>query len=501
MTMPIDGWTSYTDPTGQVWPEPPATGAPVADPMSGAPAGPGAAPQPFTPVPVVNPAAQPNMQPAGPAVYPPDMPPPDPRGMADKAGGGTPAPPDDPRGRADMLSQPSMIPVTTTETATTTTGVDKASAAGIGKATEQANQSALAAGQAQIDERNAAAALEQKQARDAYGRGVNTYFEQAAALQVQDDIVQQTSERLDAAAKFKPDRTALFKGDNGALFGISAAVAAMAGGFLMGLQGQKENPYLKAILGMIDDNARDQVESNSMVYQELTKRLGSAEAAKKELKARMLGAVSDTIDAQARFEKSELVQKGSAGIMSQVQAEQAKNNLEREKLVARNVSTTVQKKTAMVPNPAATGGIDLSDPKEYAKVGKVQAVANFAADVESLAKTGELAASVGFFDEKFDYVADSLRVRSPGAAKVDALKAKWELMMRSDWASEPNGQETQRRLSTISFPRSDAEIPLFQQNVREALNSADPGGRYRIAARAMGNSPKVVQTGRTPIVR
>jgi hypothetical protein len=215
----------------------------------------------------------------------------------------------------------------------------------------------------------------------------------------------------------------------------------------------------------------------------------------------MLGAVNDTIEAQARFEKSELVQKGSAGVMARVQAEQAKNNLEREKLVARNVQTSVQKRSQLVANPAAYGGIDVSDPKEYARVGKVQAIENFATNAESLAKTGELADNVGLLDEGWNWVADAVRQRSPGAAKVDALKADWELMMRSGWASEPNGEETQRRLSQIAFPRSDAEIPLFLQRVREARNAADPGGRYRIAARAMGNQPKAVETGRTPIVR
>jgi hypothetical protein len=497
MTMPMEGWETYTDPLGNAWPSP-STGAPpeVASFIQNTiPQAPAPAPAPHT------------TAPAAPALGTPEgmaaalEAPADPRGMADRAGAGAPEPPPDPRGAADRAAQPSMIPVTTTESTTTTSGVDKKSEAGIRSATDQANQSAQAAGQAEIDERKAAGALEAKQAQDAYGRGVNTYFEQAVALQVQDDVIQETSKRLEETAKFKPDRTALFKGDKGALFGISAGIAAMAGGFLMGLQGGGKNPYLDAILGMVDDNARDQIESNSLVYQELTKRLGSAEAAKRELKARMLGAVNDTIEAQARFEKSELVQKGSAGVMARVQAEQAKNNLEREKLVARNVQTSVQRKSQMIPNIAATGGIDISDPKEYARVGKVQAVTNFAADVESLAKTGELAASVGLLDEAWDWASDAVRARSPGAAKVDALKAKWELMMRSDWASEPNGQETQRRLSSISFPRSDAEIPLFQQNVREAVNAVDPGGRYRIAARAMGNTPKATETGRTPIVR
>jgi hypothetical protein len=252
---------------------------------------------------------------------------------------------------------------------------------------------------------------------------------------------------------------------------------------------------------MVDDNAQDQIEANSHVYQVLTQKLGSAQAAQKELKARMLGAVNDTIEAQSRFEKGELVQKGAAGVMAQVQAEQAKNRLDVEKAVARQTTHTVQKKTQLVANPAAFGGVDVRDPKEYARVGKVQALTNFATDAESLAQTGELGASVGFLDEKWDWAADALHARSPGAAKVEALKSKWETAMRSSWESEPNGQEVQRRLSLLAFPRQDSEIPLFLQNVREAVNAADPGGRYRIAARAMGNTPKVTQTGRVPIVK
>lgn len=502
MTQPIAGWETYVDPMGQGWP------APAAAPAAG-----------FTPVPQIDPTVRPvqpvpgseqysgdSYRPAGtlpgvgadaPAPAAPEI-----LGAAERkaAAGGVQAP--EIQGAADRApAQPSMVPVTSTDTSTTTTGVDKAGAAAIRGATGQANDAATAAGQAKIDQEKAGGYLDQQQAQAAYGRGVNTYFEQAAAMQVQDDIIQEVSRRRQETAKFKPDRTALFKGDTGTLFGIAAAVSAMAGGWLMGQGITKTNVYLDSVMRMIDDNANDQAEANSLVYQELTQRLGSAEAARHEMKARMLGAVNDTIEAQSRFEKGALVQKGAAGTMAQVQAEIAKNNLDAEKLVAKNVSTQVQRKTQMVPNIAATGGIDVTDPKEYAKVGKIQHVANFAADVESLAQTGELADSVGLFDEGFNYVADSLRVRSPSAAKVDALKAKWELMMRSDWASEPNGQETQRRLSTIGFPRSDKEIPLFRQNVREALNSADPGGRYRIAARAMGNVPKAVETGRTPIVR
>lgn len=495
------GWTSYTDPSGQTWPQPPPPGAPpeIANFIQNV------VPKPQAPMGPPVPGANEHTGPA-PALGTPEgmanalEAPPSILGAADRAGAsGGPQIPDLKPGSADI---PSTIPQTTTETTSTTSGVDKTGAANIRAAGEQANTAAQASGDAQAQQLRDQGQLDQTQARRAYGQGVNDYFQQAAQLQIQDDVIQQTSARLEEAAKFQPDRTALFKGDNGVLFGISAAVSAMAGGWLMGqgLTGGK-NPYLDSVMRMIDDNARDQVESNSMVYQELTKRLGSAEAAKRELKARMLGAVNDTIEAQSRFEKGELVQKGAAGVSAQILAEQAKNRLDVEKAVARQSQTTVQRKVQMVANPAAFGGIDIQDPKEYARVGKVQSVTNFASDAESLAKTGELAENVGLLDEGWNWAADALRSRSTGAAKVDALKAKWELMQRADWASEPNGQETQRRLSQISFPRSDQEIPLFLQNVREAVNAADPGGRYRMAARAMGNVPKATETGRTPIVR
>jgi len=424
-------------------------------------------------------------------------------GHADRQGAAGPPQAPDIMGAAERAAQPSLIPSTTTETTTTTSGVDKAGAAGIRAAGEDANRASAAAGDAQAQALRDQGALDMKQGRDAYGRGVNTYFEQAAALAVEDAVIGETAKRLEETAKFKPDRTALFKGDTGTLFGISAAISAMAGGWLMGqgLTGGK-NPYLDAVMRMIDDNARDQVETNSLVYEELTKRLGSAEAAKREIKARMLGAVNDTIEAQSRFEKGELVQKGAAGIQAQVLAEQAKQRLEVEKAVARNSQTTVQRRTQMVANPAAAGGIDLTNPKEYEKVGKVKAVVDFATDAESLARTGDLANAVGFFDSWTGPLARTINASDGDrVAKVDALRAKWELMNRANWSSEPNGQAVQERLSAIAFPKNDSEIPLFLQNVRQAVNVVDPGGRYRQAARGMGNREGAVETGRTPIVR
>lgn len=407
----------------------------------------------------------------------------------------------DPRGAAG--GQPAMIPVTETETTRTSTGLDKASEANINKVTEEANTAVQAAGQAKVDELKATADLERQQSREAYARGVNNYFQDWGKRQTEDEIVRETTARLEETAKFKPDRSALFHGDGGTMFGISAAIAAMAGGWLMGqgLTGGK-NPYLDVIMRMIDQNAQDQVEANSATFRELERRLGSAEAARNELKARMKESVNTTIEAQTRFQKADLIQKGAAAVMAEVDRETARNRMDAAKATARTTSEVVQQRTKMVPNPMATGGIDLADPKEYATTGKVAAMENFAANAQSLAENGDLANAVGFFDSWTGPLARSINASDKDrVAKVEALRGKWELMMRADWKSEPNGQAVQERLSAISWPKNDSEIPLFLQNVREALNTADPGGRYRAAARAMGNRSNAVETGRVPVVR
>jgi hypothetical protein len=417
------------------------------------------------------------------------------------------APPDPAKARAASM-QPSMINATstTTDKTTGTQGLDKGSKAAIQSATGEANAAATSAGNAQVQQLTDTANLERKQATDAYGRGVNQYFEAWGQRNVQDQIVRDTTQRLEQNAQFKPDRAALFRGDHGLLFGISSAIAAMAGGWMMGRGMTRNNPFLDSITKMIDEDANDQIAQNSAVYRELTRKLGSAEAAQKELKARMYQAVNDTIESQTRFEKADLVQKGAAGVMAQVDAKVAQNKLDAAKMTADTVTRQVQTRTQnqLVPNTAAYGGVDVTDPKEYARVGKVSDLSNFASEAESLVKDGTLADNVGWFDEGWNQTKDMItrgHARTPGQARVDALKSRWELLNRADWASEPNGQETQQRLSAIAFPKNDSEIPLFQQRVREVMNAADPGGKYRFAAKAMGSRPNTVESGRTPIVR
>lgn len=493
------------------------------DPLTGQPRA------PFVPVPAVDPAANPGMIPVGPSVYPsppqpvnnkfggfgssdptgpavtpsgqPPAPFPDPRGAADRAAVTPPAPFPDPRGAADR--QPALIPSTTTETTRQTTGPDKATVANINAATADANAAAQAGGQAQADLATASAGLERQQSQEAYGRGVNDYFTRAGEMQTQDEIIRETSARLEDAAKFKPDRTQLFQGDTGLLFGISAAVAAMAGGWLMGqgLTGGK-NPYLDTVLRMIDDNANDQIAANSQVYQELTRRLGSAEAAKRELKARMAEALNQTIEAKGRFEKADLVQRGAAVAMADVQKEVAKNRLEAAKLTGQTTTKTVQSRTQMVANPAAMPfGIDPSDPKQAARIERVGMLDALVREAESLNKSGELAANTGLIDEAVGGVKRFFRSRDPGQKRVEDFRAALQLINRADWASEPNGAEIQRQLSQIGVPENDAEIPQALARLRTILNAADPGGRLRTVRRQMGDQPAAVETRRIPVVR
>lgn len=418
------------------------------------------------------------------------------------AGGGGP-----PNLTPGQANQPSMIPVTqtTTDKSTTTQGMDEASKAKVGEATGAANSAADKVGALEAGNMNAQADMQRQQAQGAYGKGVNDYFQQWGALQVQEQISAETDQRLQTAAKFKPDRTALFRGDTGLMFGLAAAVSAMAGGWLQGqgLTGGK-NPYLDSILQMIDDDANDQISQNSANMEQLTRILGDSKAAAKELKARMLSSVSDTIQAQSKFQDADQVQRGASVVMARVEAEKAKNQMDAAKLTANNVTKQVQTRsqTQMVANPAAYGGLDVNDAKVQARMDKVGSLESLYTTALSLQQSGELAANTGLIDEAVGSVKRGLRMRDPGQKKVEDFRALLESANRADWASEPNGQEVQLRLSQIGVPQNDAEIPLAVAKLREAMNIMDPGGRFRAARRALGDRPAAVETGtRTPIVR
>lgn len=501
------GGGDFTDELGNVTPDPYGALAPAAppaapvispmmDPVTGLPAN--------MQLSVVQPDKNQGVAAAAagaPALAPPDL----------RPGQGNAAPVEPPDLTPGQGNQPppgpAMVPVTQTSssTSTSTSGLDPKSAANIRGAGQSANEAADEVGRVEANNLDAQAGQMRSTAQADYSRGVQSYYQQWGQLQTQEEIASETDRRLQEAAKFKPDRTALFRGDTGLLFGISAAVAAMAGGWLMGqgLTGGK-NPYLDTIMQMIDDDARDQISSNSATMQELTRIYGDAKAAGKDLKARMLQSVNDTIAAQNKFQDADQVQRGSAVVMARVEAEKAKNDMETAKLTANTVTKQhqTQSQTSMVANPALTQGFDLNNPKVVETVGKVGALENLLSEANSLAGNKSLEGSVGFLDKKIDAVKGWFDANSVPEQRVAALRAKWELVQRANWASEPNGAATQERLSSIAFPQNDAGIPQFLANVREALNTVDPGGRYRAVNRGMGQRPAASETGnRTPVVR
>lgn len=435
---------------------------------------------------------------------PPDLTP----GQGNASLGGAGGPPDLRPGQGNI---PSMVPQTVRETTstsgTTTQGMDAASKANVEGATSAANKAVQNAGNVEAANITAQADAQRLQAQQAYGRGVNDYFQQWGQLQTQEAIQAETDRRLQEGAKFKPDRTALFRGDTGLMFGISAAISAMAGGWLMGqgLTGGK-NPYLESIFQMIDDDANDQIAQNSQTMEQLTRIYGDSKAAAKELKARMLQSVNDTIQAQSKFQDADLVQRGAATVMARVQAEQAKNQMEAAKLTANTVTrqqqTTSQTQTKMVQNPAAFGGLDVNDAKTVATMQKVGALDDLVREAISLKNSGELAENTGLIDEAVGGVKRAFHARSPGQKRVEDFKAALQLINRADWASEPNGQAIQQQLSSIGVPENDSEIPQAVERLRGILNQADPGGRFRAARRALGDRPGASETGqRVPIVR
>lgn len=520
MFGPGGGWA--IDPLGNRIPDPFGALAPTAPVEAPQPA----APEPVQQAPVVSPimdpttglpsniqlpAVAPNVQtraqtaPAAgiPQAVPPDMRP----GQANAAPQPT-APPDMRPGQANV---PATIQVSKTDTTTTngtsTQGISEASKQQLRGATDQANAAAAGMGNVEAGNINAQADLQRTQAQQSYARGVNDYYQQWGQLQTQEQIAQETDRRLQEAAKFKPDRTQLFGGDSGVAFGISAAIAAMAGGWLMGqgLTGGK-NPYLDIITRMIDDNANDQIRQNSQTMDQLTRILGDSKAAVSALKAKMRESVNETITAQTKFQDADLVQRGAATVMARVEAEKAKNDMEYAKATADTVTkqhqVTSQRTSQTVPNPAFAGGLDVNDAKTIQTIQKAGALEDLVNEAISLEKSGDLAANTGLLDEAAGSIKRGLRMRDPGQKRVEDFKAQLQLINRADWASEPNGQEIQRQLSSIGIPENDAEIPIAVERLRAVLNQVDPGGRFRMARRALGNRTNANQTGPAiPIVK
>lgn len=265
----------------------------------------------------------------------------------------------------DSGMQPVAVPPQTTSTSDRTTSDSTTGLSAADRATQEAgvkNASALrgTANAAAVQQQSDAAALEQQRGAEGLASAAAAIKENADKIAVQEHILGQVDEKLKAGSDWRPDRQELFHGATGAVRGIAAAIAAMAGGWLMGqgLTGGK-NPYLESIFDMINENVNDQVRKNSAVMQHLAATKGDVRAAIAELKQRQLGEAQHMLDAQARKDQGDLMQKGVAATKAQLAAKDAEWENDQRKALMQSVTHKVDQHFQRVTKSAPPGGVKL----------------------------------------------------------------------------------------------------------------------------------------------
>lgn len=180
----------------------------------------------------------------------------------------------------------------------------------------------------------------------------------AAQIALNDHITGQVEKRMAAGAEWRPDRTQLFQGDRGVAFGISAAVAAMAGAWMQGRGLTGSNPYLPTIMKMIDDNANDQVRTNSSTVQFLREQKGDLRAAAIELKQRQLRYATQRLDGLALKDSSDLTRAGVEKTRADMLAQDAKWEQEKRQALERTETNRVTKSFSQstAPGTGPAGG-------------------------------------------------------------------------------------------------------------------------------------------------
>jgi hypothetical protein len=278
------------------------------------------------------------------------MPPPPSPGIADKGGSaGSAAPPPQP-GLADQQSSSS------------THGSETGSTGLSAEAQQRQGANITAVAGAQAGAREAGAQYGTLQANQAADRSklllqqASEGIEKTAAqLAIQDEIQRRVDHRMTAGAEWKPDRSELFHNDHGVAFGLMAAVAAMAGGWMQGRGLAGQNPYLPTIFKMIDDNVSAQVRSNSATMQQLRDQKGDIKAAIVELKQRQLHFAQMRLDGLAMKDSSDLMRAGVEKTRQDMQAQDAKWEQEKrqalERTETRKVTSSFTQETK--PNPNA----------------------------------------------------------------------------------------------------------------------------------------------------
>lgn len=378
-----EGGGEFVDDNGQVWPDPWGTlntqaQAPAPGVNTGAPTSAGGGGElPAPPAGLTEFIAAQNPPPAGPPgtheTEPPapgldtpegmtaalDAPMPDPaasRGLADRGGGAGAPDPAASRGLADQDTQQTTSSGTSSESGST--GLSQEAAARQG-----ANITAVAGQQtkavdAGVAQGNLAADQAGERSKMLLADSAKNIEKAAADLAVNDHIQNQVNRKMQAGSDWRPDRAELFHGDNGVGFGISAAVAAMAGAWMQGRGLTGSNPYLPTIMKMIDDNVQDQVRKNSTSMQYLREQKGDLKAAQIELKQKQLHYAQQRLDGLALKDSSELLRAGVEKTRQDMLAQNAKWEQEKRQALERTethkVTQTLSQSTR--PSTGVPGG-------------------------------------------------------------------------------------------------------------------------------------------------
>jgi hypothetical protein len=173
----------------------------------------------------------------------------------------------------------------------------------------------------------------------------------AAQIALNDHINGQVEARMKAGSEWRPDRTQLFQGDRGVAFGISAAVAAMAGAWMQGRGLTGNNPYLPTIMKMIDDNANDQIRTNTATMQFLREQKGDLKAAGIELRQRQLRYATQRLDGLALKDQSDLMRAGVEKARQEMLAQDAKWEQEKRQALERTETNRVTKSFSQSTTP------------------------------------------------------------------------------------------------------------------------------------------------------
>lgn len=392
---------------------------------------------------------------------------------------------------------------TSSSTVETASRVDEQGSTGLSAADQATAQGDIAAtGAARAKAADAAQATTNLEAQQAQRRSAELFTQAASAQEkiaaeqvVNDRLNAEVEAKLKAGAEFRPDRTELFHGDRGALFSISSAVAAMAGGWLMGLGKTKGNPYLDVILRLIDDNANDQIRKNSSVVQELMRQKGDLSAVKADLKARMLRVADQYVEARMLRDKSELVQTKGAETRAQMAAQDSQWQAEQRRALMRTESKKMTETLNRVTTQSTqSGGAGALNPDKQAE--KLKTIRALDQQIETMRrglKADSLSGVVGFASRN-GWNAARRAIGTLPPEQVEQLNNLNDIMVSTimSLSREPSNQ-MQDIIKDINIPQNDAEIPTFLTRLERIRNQAIED--YQQTPRVEVPTPTSVEAG------